>query len=365
LYHTTGFNLSKNSKHFFLPSIWEEITDSTDFYGWDFLKPLIGKSVFWASVNWNNQHQNLPSGYSYYLIKTEGPNVDWIKKQALLVDGLIFVCCLPNDYDYFKSYTNVHFLPCVEWHYQLDTMLKLFGSDVVKSVDHKVSILTHRVTYSKLVALSAVLENIKSNEVYYSLHDWIEEKNVHHWQDTDNSTVNYYKNLFLKEFKSCQRTTDIDFLTNKNNISLLHDYHHPAYQNAAINITNESWNYSLQIDHPIPGPFITEKTLKCLLGETAFLANGQFDTYKTLENFGFEFDYDLDLSFDQIVGDLDRLEKLINTIKSLKDIDTHDLYHQTRPSCLHNKHWIVSGDFYRRAEQFNKSSIEKMINVLN
>ena len=362
--HTAGLKLIKNSNHFFLPEIWEEITDSTNFHGWSFLAPLIGKRVFWASINWDSQNKDLPNGYPYYLIKTEGPNVDWIERQASLVDGLIFVCCLPNDYNYFKSYTNIHFLPCVEWHYQLNEMLKQFGSGVVKSVDKKVSVLTNRVTYSKLVALSAVLEHIDYNDVYYSLHNWIENKNVHDWQDTNNETVNYYKNIFLEKFEVWQKTLNDKFVVEKNNINLLYNYHHSAYQNSAINITNESWNYSLRIDRQLPGPFITEKTLKCLLGETAFLANGQSDTYQTLERFGFKFNYSLDLSFDQIVGDLDRLVKLTDTITSLNNVTTADLYQQTKDSCLHNKHWIVSGDFYRCAEEFNKNSLATMISVL-
>jgi hypothetical protein len=257
----------------------------------------------------------------------------------------------------------VVFLPCVEWHYQLDSMLARFGAAVTKSIDKKVSVLTNRITYSKLVALSAVLTNIDSQDVCHSLHDWVEDKNVHSWQDTANKTVNYYKNDFLKNFKTYQNIIDGESFNT--NLDLLHNYHHAAYQTAAINITNESWNYSLRVDRVLPGPFITEKTLKCLLGETAFLANGQFNTYQTLKQFGFEFDYGVDLSFDNVVGDLDRLEQLTNTIKSLSDINTNDLYQQTRKSCLHNKNWIVSGEFRRTAEQFNTSSIEKMINLID
>jgi hypothetical protein len=324
---------------------------------------LIGKQVFWASVDWHTQNKDLPADYPYYLIKTEGPNIDWIERQADLVDGLIFVCCLPNDYNYFQSHDRVIFLPCVEWHYQLDAMMAKFDVGVSKSIDKKVSVLTNRVTYSKLVGLAAVLDSIDLQDVCHSLHNWVEDKNVHSWQDTANKTVNYYKNNFLKNFKTYQNTIDTAF--SSNNLDLLHDYHHPAYQTAAINVTNESWNYSQREDRVLPGPFITEKTLKCLLGETAFLANGQFGTYQTLRRFGFEFDYGLDLSFDNAVGDLNRLEQLTTTIKSLSDINTDNLYQQTRKSCLHNKNWIVSGEFYRIAEQFNTSSIEKMINLID
>jgi hypothetical protein len=353
--------VSTKHLHFFLPTIWEEISNTTNFYGWNFLKPLIGKDVFWASVNWTTHNQDLPNTHEYYLIKTEGPNCDWIHQQAELVDGTIFVLCLPNDYGYFDSIKNVIFLPCVEWHYQLEVMQSHYGTTVSKSVDKKVSVLTNRMTYSKIVALATVLHQLPSLDVCYSLHNWVEDKDIHHWQNTSNATVNYYKDIFLKNLTNWLHPLDKDF---SNQPEHVYNYHHMAYQQCAINITNESWNYSLRHDTILPGPFITEKTLKCLLGETAFLANGQYNTYHTLEQFGFVFDYGLDLSFDQEQGDLVRLEKLTDCIKSIEKIPTQDLFAQTKHSCLHNKDWIVSNEFYRRAEEFNVNSLNKMLSII-
>lgn len=341
--------------------IWQEITDQTNFYGWNFLKPLIGHHVFWASIEWHSNTQNLPLGYRYYLIKTEGPNTDWIEKQADLVDGILIVMCLPKDYGRYKNHKNIMFLPCVEWHYQLNGMVSEFGIDVVKNINTKVSILTQRVTYSKAVALAAVIKHICPDEIFYSLHNWIENKNVHSWQDTSDDTVNQYKNLFVENFTQWIHLPDQQLVADQSP----YDYHHPAYQTSAINITNESWNYSSQHDLLLPGPFITEKTLKCLLGETAFISNGQFDIYRTLEQFGFEFNYGLDLTYDQTLGDVTRLHQLIKLITSLADIDTNDLFVATRESCKNNKELIVSGQFYRAAEKFNVNSIQQLLKIIH
>jgi len=349
-----------NSIHYFLPRIWEEITDNTEFYRWDFLKPLIGKKIFWASVDWHNSNQSLPPGYEFYLIKTEGPNTTWLEQQANRVDGKLVVMCLPNDYNYFTAHKNIIFLSCVEWHYQLDAMQSQYGSTVSKSIDKKISILTNRITYSKSVALSAVLNQIPRSDVFYSLYKWIEDKNVHNWQNTSNATINYFKDIFLENFTNWSQQQDQAFLHNEPQ----YNYHHIAYQQCALNITNESWNYSLQHDKILPGPFITEKTLKCLLGETAFLPNGQHNTYGTLEQFGFKFDYGLDLSFDQELGDLTRLEGLVDCINTIGNIDNQDLFERTRYSCLHNKDCIVSKEFYHRAEEFNVNSLNKLLSIV-
>lgn len=343
--------------------IWEEITNNTEFYGWDFLRPLIGKRVFWASVGWGNQEQQLPPEYPYYLIKTEGPNIEWIEQQAKSVNGHIFVMCLPNDYGYFDHADNITFLPCVEWHYQTDAMLKIFGKIVKKNVDKKISILTHRISYNKIVLLSVIKKYYNQSDICYSLHNFLENKNIHNWENTSSNIINYYKDYFLENFDYWVNPLDFEFL-NSNKQLPSNDYRHAAYQECALNITNESWNYSGRHDIILPGPFITEKTLKCLLGGTAFLANGQYDTYGTLKKFGFEFDYGMDLSFDNVIGDLTRLEKLISCVKDLVDVDCIELYERTKKSCIHNKELIISGAFYTTAETVNKSSLERILNTI-
>jgi len=358
-------SINNTIPNFFLPLIWEEITDNTEFYGWDFLKPLIGQQVFWASIDWANAHLELPQGYPYYLIKVEGPNVEWITRQASRVAGHVFVCCLPHDYGYFDQTKNVTFVPCVEWHYQLKNMLDLYGAGVNKKIDHKFSLLIHRQTHSKIIALAAAQHHHKG-QVLWSLYEPVDLKNIHYWQDTGNSTVDYYKNFYLDHCHDWYGTLDplwpnSEELWRKFNT---HNYKHSAYQNCAININNESWNYSSQHEYFLPGPFITEKTLKCLLGETAFLSNGQCNTYRTLEKFGFEFDYGFDLSYDQQIGDIDRLHGLINCIALLKDHSAQDIFDSTRAACQHNKELIVSGNFYKQAEAFNQRGAEQILSVM-
>ena len=358
--------MSKISQpNFFLPRIWEEISDTTNFYSWDFLRPLIGRGIFWASVDWHNQDKNLPPGYSGYVVKTEGPNVEWIERQAQLVQAPIFFCCLYKDYGSFDHLPNVYFVPAIEWHYQLNTISQQFGANVNKNIRYKISALCHRVTQSKIVALSALAQHHDLENCLISLHDNFERKNIHNWQSTGNLVIDQHMQYFLENFQGTSIL--IDQFSNKDFIEG-HNFHHAAYLDSAININNESFHYSYmtvdQQERINPGPFITEKTLKCLLGETAFINNAQYDTYDTLTSLGFEFDYGLDLAYDQDPGNLSRMSGMLNVIKELSNYTADELYAQTRRSCLHNKDHVMSGDFYKIAESVNHQAVESILSQL-
>jgi hypothetical protein len=357
--------VSKQQTHFYLPLIWEEITDSTQFYSWDFLRPLIGRKVFWASVDWVNcRSKNLPPGYSAYVVKTEGPNVEWVEQQARLVDAPIFYCCLPKGYGIFDSLPGVHFVPVIEWHYQLKAMAEFYGPVVNKNIKHKVSALCHRGTQSKIAVLAALDRHLGLDQCLVSLHT-VRDDEVHYWEPTKNSTVDQHTLHFLNKFS--KTSIAIDQFENRD-ATQVHDFHHAAYQHCALNINNESFHYSLMhingVERTNPGPFITEKTLKCLLGETAFINNGQFDVYATLSSLGFEFDYGLDLGYDQDSGNITRLASVLDLIKQLQPYSAQDLYQQTRHSCLHNKEHVMSGSFYQQAQAVNDQAIETILEKL-
>lgn len=358
--------MSINSQpNFVLPRIWQEISDNTNFYGWDFLRPLIGRGIFWASVNWYDYNdKDLPPGYSGYVVKTEGPNVEWIERQAQLVQAPIFFCCLYKDYDTFAHIPNVHFIPTIEWHYQLANMIKIYGVKINKNIKHKVSALCHRATQSKIIVLSALVQHVGLENCLVSLHH-VEDKNIHYWQKTNNPVIDQHTQYFLENFQGTNIL--IDQFQNKD-IMQVFNFHHAAYLDSAININNESFHYSYMVHNNkeliCPGPFITDKTLKCLLGETAFINNAQFDTYATLTSLGFKFDYGLNLEYDNDSGNISRMINMLDVITTLSKVSTQDLYEQTRDSCVYNKEYVISGDFYRTAEAVNQRGVETILGRL-
>lgn len=340
----------------------ELITKTTNFYSWSLLNSLIGKNVYWF-VNNSNDNARLPMGYSGYVVKNEGPNLQWLYDQAEQLESPIFVLNVCNNtyFDINKfPYKNIHWLPWIEWHYQIKAMLNDFPALVKKNLSTKISCLVHMSKTNKLVALASVLR--------YHKHDCLVSHHCKSYYgntdiDTEPTGHDAFDNL-LKEIQIyCTEKKVLDDLSvyNNNFVDLqkkIHNFHHDAYQTCAINVTNESFFRTNNLY--TPGPFLTEKTFNCILGETAFLANGQYGTYKVLENMGFEFDYGLNLTHDNLIGDLDRMVSLHNLINSLQYIDIYDIFSRTRDSCQANKEHIMSGKFYNICENINIDTVEKI-----
>ena len=351
---------------FFIDTRSGVIDDTTEFYEWQLLRLFIGQDIYWHAHSFGSD--DLPPGHRGYIVKVEGHDLDWLSRQAKLVDAPIFVlngCVNPGDF--FDPVTSVHWLPWVDWHYNLQSMLHNFSPVVTKQLTKKISSLVRISKPNKMIALAAVNK--------YHSHDSIASLNENlHWRTyLDNGRTGHPNfDTLLKEVDihagKCQYIDDVSDYRDGNTLHIkLNDFHHPAYQCCAINVTNESfynsdgWTADGRC-FTYPGPFLTEKTLKCLLGETAFIANGQFQTYSTLRSLGFEFEYGLDLSYDNIKPDLDRLIAMFELIQSLQAVDTMEIFENTRTSCLHNKEHVLSGKFYSISEKINQDTVQYIYN---
>jgi hypothetical protein len=113
-----------------------------------------------------------------------------------------------------------------------------------------------------------------------------------------------------------------------------------------------------------PGPFITEKTLKCLLGATAFIPVGQFETYKTLTSLGLQFDYEFDITWDLDPGNLSRADSIIKLIDNLNEYTIDQLLTKTEQSTKYNQNHIVSDNFFNQCEQKNNESIAQIFKLI-
>jgi len=339
------------------------IDDATRFYEWELLRSFIGMDVYWHTHSFGTD--DLPLGHRGYLVKIEGSDPAWVAHQASRVSAPIFVLngCV-NTGDYFDERSGVHWLPWLEWHHHLHAMSRNFDCAVRKILTKKISSLVRISKPNKMVALATVKKYHAADSIT-SLHD------DQHWRSHIPSGITGHAEFdrlladVLIHASVTERPDDLNsYETDDFTLqSKINDFHHPAYQHCAINVTNESFYQSDGCDDHgrrfiYPGPFLTEKTLKCFMGETAFIANGQAYVYSTLRRLGFEFDYGLDLSYDDTLPDLDRLVAMCKLIRSLKDIDQTDLYQRTRTSCLHNKEHILSGKFYSIGEKINQESVQ-------
>lgn len=320
------------------------------------------KTYFHLHGQWNAPY-NLPQGYNLYVLSwhMEQVDFDWLKKQE--IDAPILVLTDLKSYDSTMWPKNVIPIRWLYWHYALDQMIKLFGVEFHKDIKYKFSAFCNRITQSKMFISTALLENIDRADILIKIGTWIEEKNVHQWQPTGNAVLDNLTNIFQKKYLGHEITMD-DFRDNQNYQQFTANPDHIAYQQAALHFTNESFHYSLMHDGDIkyinPGPHLTEKTFKCLLGGTAFIPVGQFDVYRTLGDLGLRFDYGIDLSFDNDPGNLTRLEKTVKLIDRLQKFTASEIYAMTEQSTLHNQAHVASGSFFDLCEKINISTLDSM-----
>lgn len=321
----------------------------------------LGSDVYCAL--WQGWPQyDLPQGHSGYIVSfhLEAVDIDWLERQcqrlqapvAVLSDGKYYNWPKPNNLECFRY---------IYWHRQLESMMKWFGDPTAKDIKYKASAFSNRITQSKLIVFTALMSYLGKSNCYVTLSDWIDERNIHYRQATGNIILDRLSEKFYNEYLGKSIQVD-EFDHWQNNVpTFTANPWTPAYQYSALNFTNESFHYSYQGSYIRPGPFVTEKTLKCLLGATGMIPVGQMDTYHTLSELGFEFDYDFDTAWDRLPGDLDRLTAVIKLIQSLSDYSAKDIYQMTQKSSLHNQNHIRSGEFGAVCKKVNLSTADQVI----
>ena len=331
--------------------------------GFDLFASLPPGGYFNLHWDWHRPDV-IPKGYDYYIVHFHHEHIDfeWLEKQQ--VDKKIIVLMDFNTYPNSKWPPNCIPLRWIYWHHALRQMIELFGTEYNKNIKYKASAFCNRITQSKLVTTTALLETLDKDELLVSVSDWLENKNVHNWQLTGNRVIDALTSTFRKKYMG--KLVKMDDFTNEQN------YHHVtanpsqiAYQEASLHFTNESFHYSQMHDQVVPGPMLTEKTFKCLLGGTAFITVGQFDVYRSLEQLGMHFNYgELDLSFDNDPGNLSRLESIVKLVYNLTNYTADELYGMTKDSSEHNQKLVTTGEFFHNCQINNLQTLEQIKSIV-
>jgi hypothetical protein len=340
------------------------------FPGYEWIEKLPDKRIYFALFQrWPSMSQsiqNLPAGYDYYIVSfhLESVDIDWLKKQQ--VTGPIIV--LADGQSYNLSIPNVYFLTFFYWHYQLRQMHEWFGIKEKTNPQYKFSAVCNRISQSKLWITTKLLTVAQESSLIV-LNSWFKEKNVHGWQATGNTKLDQLTQLFRDQYFGQEIKIDDFDNSVHNSQKITGNPWQPLYQDCAVHFTNESFHYSGMVENKKryiwPGPFITEKTLKCLLGGTAFVPVGQFETYRTLEKLGLQFDYKFDTAWDSDPGNLSRAESIVTLIDDLNQFTVEQLVNKTQDSTRHNQNHILSGGFFDQCQQKNNESIARIFELIN
>ena len=344
------------------PDSWRGISADCTINNMDWLQEL-GKNT-WCDLwlRWpSKQEILLPQGYNLYVVSfhLEAVDLKWLWNQSKQIEAPIIVLTDCDHYD-TPLPTNVTIHKFYWWHEQVELIKKWHPQPVSKQISHKFSTICNRITQSKLLVITKLLElNTKS---IMKLSTW---KGECADLKTGNKMLDELHDIFYNKYYG--QTIDLadTHTTFKNHQYYTSNPWTDVYQKCALHFTNESFHYSYMQDefgnYTYPGPFITEKTLKCLVGATGFIPVGQFDTYNALRKVGFEFDYAFDINFDSDHGNISRLESIITLITELSTWSAHDLFHATEESSNYNQYYIYSNKFFETCVVHNLNTINKIL----
>ena len=353
-----------NKGDMLVPRHWSGAPSKVPFPEVMWMKDLSDRVYLDLYTGW--PRYDLPLGYDGYLMSfhLEAVDMAWLDRQCVRISAPIIVLHDGNAYDWPHA-ENLQLLTYYHWHHQIYKMLDWFSpvTHVAQTHDYIASAICSRITQSKLLSFTALAEYVGIDRCLLILSDWLEEKNIHHRTPTNNPVLDnvseiFYCKYFGKKFQFDYYDQSLNYHRHTAN------FHNDIYRKSVLHFTNESYHYSLMGDNIYPGPFLTEKTLKCLAAGQAFVPVGQFDTYGTLSRLGFEFDYGFDTTWDQDSGNLTRLESIIRFIIRLADIDIGDLITMTTHSNQHNLDHVNSGDFAKICNYLNANTIQYVFKLL-
>lgn len=346
-----------------VPLPWEGPVKQVPHESVQWLKQLPNNTFCALWQRWPDK--DLPIGYSLYVVSfhLEPVDINWLNQQCqhitqpiiVLSDSAYYDLCLPG---------NVYCYTFYYWHNQLEQMKQWFGIQEPQQKKYKFSAVCNRITQSKLWITTKLLE-VARDQSLIALHPWLEEKNVHNWILTGQPILDSLTEKFKNKYLGIN--IDIDEFNNQtmNRQNITGNPWQPLYTECAVHFTNESFHYSYTLSDSIsyihPGPFITEKTLKCLFAGTTFIPVGQFETYKTLSKLGFNFGYFFDTEWDNDSGNLTRFKQIVELIDDLNALDIKQIDSDTQEINLYNQNHITSGKFYQICEKLNNETVQKVI----
>lgn len=334
-------------KEMLVPLPWNGMADDVPHPEMQWLKNLPSNTYCALWQRWPDT--DLPLGHDLYVVSfyLEPVDIEWLDSQCKKIDSPIIVLSDSNFYER-KSADNLYCFTYYYWHHQLEKILGWYPENPTKKISYKFSSICNRVTQSKVLVTTMLLEHAR-NDSMIKLGNWIEPKNLHYNSLTNRKILDQVMDVFNKKYS--KQTIVFDDFDNTTDNFQRHTCNPliAVLQHCALHFTNESFHYSYHQEANntflYPGPFLTEKTLKCLVAECGFVAVGQSNTYHTLEKLGFKFDYGFDTSWDQLSGDLDRLERILDLIKNLLAYTATEIFEMTVDSSKHNRAHIQNGDF--------------------
>lgn len=303
----------------------------------------------------------------------ETPSLHSLVEWCNLNPDVKFFCLGDIDVYDFSYPDNLEFVDYRFFYIELAQLLELYRPQLKpvkqKNILYKFSSLTHRRRQFR----AAVTAKLLSVAREYSLLSWHNETNdssgVHDAMIESLKSIDYFKTFdwqFLDQI--IQPDTWNKTLHSVPKFILNPDY--PAYTNSMINFTNETFWLGLyqtdQEQYMRPGPLISEKTWKCMVTGTMFINCGQPFMYDFLrDKYHLQFDFDLDLNFDRIEGDIDRMIAVCDIIDNLNRYTLDQLIDANIDACEKMQDTVLEAGYIDSFKQYNNQQDEKLLNRIH
>lgn len=357
----------------FFPSITNEDTTSYSALT-DLVEHLYGIKInprpeISVNINLCWPRFDLPNSADRYFISfhTEQIDDDWLINQAqkvypkpimLVSDGSI-----SNNVQWPD---NIVYVRWISWHHQFELLANHYGVCTdPKLPKYHISSLSFRYSQFKKFVTSWLLKNVDQEKLILTWHGHLVlQSHVHDYP----SWATWLNDLdFSLEPLTFINWND-NFGLSLNSALYNSNWRLPPYTDALVNLTNETFNYSLSVknDQPYvyPGPYLTEKTHKPLLAGRPFVAVGQYQTLSTLNELGFRTDFGWSNDYDEDAGDMTRIKKIFETLEEINRYDTKQLYELSLDAARHNSNHIVSGNLKEVCGFLNQKNLKQIADFL-
>lgn len=262
----------------------------------------------------------------------------------------------------------VHWTKWITWGHQTRHISQVYKIDPrPRTSRYHLSSLSHRIDLFKCYVTAVLLQHPRRRDFLIS---WHRNRTLH----TEGTAPEKYAQRgdeyldSLAAWALAHDTVLADdwYSVEHNNPISNSNWDHPAYMDAVINISNESFWHTFRegCDYVYPGPFFTEKTWKPIMAGCPFLAVGQAHSYQALTEVGFRFDYGLDLSYDCILNDHQRAKQILLLLDQVASMDTQQLKSMTQPSADHNRDHVFSNGLVNACDLINTASLEYISDVI-
>lgn len=345
---------------------------SARLYGHWILELCQGHTFFGLNYEWpsNRWHRNLtvPKGfYDTYVFSWGMEDWDHVWLHQFCQEHKDSQVIVISDTELKEGYNAPPNLKCLVhhcWHVVFEDVISYDRTPFLSSNqrEHRCSSLVNKPSYFKALTTAYLMMHHKES----LLMSWNTNKNQEicgslGFLNLDTPTAVELRPLieyYLSHLKSTTISLD-DFVVDR---MQFYNSNHPAYTNCVVNFSNETYSQDAIDGVPMPGPYITEKSWKPLLGGAALMPVGRMQTYAYMENFGFCFDYPWNRSFDLIPGDIDRFVSTLSVIDKIFAMDMPELSLAVAESSCHNYYHIRSQNFLNRVKQINNEHLARFLN---